>query len=140
MTDAPTTKAAGDPGWSNSAPDDGISSTEPPPGTRSMREPGWSNDPVSTLPPPTVTGLAPATVVLGDPSFTLHVNGTDFVDGAVITFAGLDEPTTFVSATEVTTGVNMSVWLAPDAVPVAVRNPDGAVSGSLPFTFTAAGR
>ena len=136
--DAVTRSTPPDPGWSNGPADSGISSTEPDPGTRNMRDPGWSNAPVSTLPKPTVTTLTPATVVLGDPSFTLHVVGTDFVDGAVITFAGLDEPTTFVSATELTTGVNMSVWTGPDAVPVAVRNPDGAESAALSFTFTAA--
>lgn len=40
----------GDPGWSNSAPNDGISSTEPPPGERDMTQPGWSNDPVEAAP------------------------------------------------------------------------------------------
>jgi hypothetical protein len=51
MTDT-NTKAVGDPGWSNSPPNDGISSTEPPPGERDMHTPGWSNDPVA-LPPAT---------------------------------------------------------------------------------------
>jgi len=128
------------PGWSNAPPHDGISSTEPPPGERDMNDPGWSNEPVVPIVPPTLTALQPATAIIGDPSFTLQVTGTDFVDGAVIVFAGLDEPTTFVSATEVTTGIDMSVWLGPDAVPVAVRNPDGGVSPSLSFTFTASAR
>lgn len=49
-----TPTAVGDPGWSNSAPNDGISSTEPPPGERNMHEPGWSNDPVTPAEPPEV--------------------------------------------------------------------------------------
>jgi hypothetical protein len=54
-------------------------------------------------------------------------------------FAGKDEPTTVVSDTEVTTGVDMSVWVGPDpAVPVAVRSAEGAVSNPLSFAFTAA--
>jgi hypothetical protein len=87
---------------------------------------------------PVLTGLTPASVALGAANFTLHVHGTGFGAGAVIVFAGQDEPTTVVSDTEVTTGVDMAVWLGPDSVAVAVRQPDGAVSNALPFTFTAA--
>ena len=90
-------------------------------------------------PAPTVTALTPNTVAIGQPSFTLHVIGTGFVPGAVIVFNGYDEPTTRVSATEVTTGVNMDVWTAPSApLPVLVRNPNGQASAPLTFTFTAA--
>lgn len=98
--------------------------------------PGWSATPVPP-PLPTVTALTPATVAIGAPSFTLHVHGTDFAPGAVIVFAGHDEPTTIVSPTEVTTGVDMSVWHGPDAVPVAVRV-GAVVSNALDFTFTEA--
>jgi hypothetical protein len=87
---------------------------------------------------PTLTALEPATVVIGAPSLTLHVKGTGFTASSVISFAGHDEPTTLVSATEVTTGIDMGVWLGPDAVPVTVRNGDGAPSAPLTFTFTAA--
>jgi hypothetical protein len=74
----------------------------------------------------------------GAPSFTLHVQGAGFTPDSVIVFAGHDEPTTLVSPTEVTTGVDMSLWLGADAVPVTVRNGDGAPSAPLTFTFTAA--
>jgi hypothetical protein len=88
---------------------------------------------------PVLASLSPASVALGAPNFTLHVHGTGFGDGAVIVFADRDEPTTWVSATELTTGVDMSVWQAPDpAVPVVVRGVDGAPSNTLPFAFTAA--
>ena len=89
--------------------------------------------------PPTLTALAPDTAVVGAPSFDLHVTGTGFTAQSVITFAGHDEPTTVVSDTEVTTGVDMALWLAADAVEVTVTNADGQVSAPLPFTFTAAG-
>jgi 5-methylcytosine-specific restriction protein A len=51
---------------------------------------------------PVLTGLTPQTAPLGSPSFTLHVSGNGFRPGAVIEFAGNDEPTVYVSATEVT--------------------------------------
>jgi hypothetical protein len=53
-------------------------------------------------------------------------------------FADRDEPTTIVAPTEVTTGVNMALWVGPDAVAVAVRSADGTVSNALDFTFTQA--
>jgi hypothetical protein len=95
------------------------------------------NLPPGSAAPPQLTALAPDTAVLGALSFTLHVHGSGFTADSVITFAGHDEPTTLASPTEVTTGVDMSVWLGPDTVPVTVRNGDGAASAPLSFTFTA---
>ena len=57
----------------------------------------------------------------------------------VIVWNGFDEPTTVVSDTEVSTGVNMAVWFAPVAVPVQVRA-GGNLSNSLIFRFTEATR
>src|SRR5690348_8712487 len=86
---------------------------------------------------PTLNTLTPSSAVIGDPSFTLTVAGSGFVDGqSVIVFAGNDEPTTFVDASTVTTDVNMEVWLGADTVGVQVRN-FNQVSNKLFFTFTA---
>lgn len=90
-------------------------------------------------PTPTVASLAPDTAVIGDASFTLHVHGGHFTPGCTIVFNGYAEPTTFVSPTELTTGVDMAVWTAPSLpLPVAVRTLDGRTSNDLPFTFTEA--
>jgi len=91
------------------------------------------------LEPPTVTSLEPNTTPIGVPSFDIHVKGTNFTEGSVIVFNGFDEPTTFVSETELTTGINMDVWTAPSApLPVGVRGEDDALSNTMDFTFTAA--
>lgn len=95
----------------------------------------WGWEPA---PPLAVTALVPDTVAIGAPSLTLHVQGTGFTADSVISFAGHDEPTTLVSPTEVTTGIDMTVWLGPDTVAVTVRNGDGAPTAPLAFTFTAA--
>lgn len=88
-------------------------------------------------PPPTVGSLTPTSAKIGDPNFTLHVIGTNFKPGCVISFAGFDEPTTFVSATEVTTLVDMSYWHGPDAaIPVFVRSLAGIPSNTVNFAFT----
>lgn len=92
------------------------------------------------FPAPTATSLLPNTVAIGQPSFELHVHGLGFRPGCVISFNGHDEPTTFVSDTDVSTGVDMSVWAAPSApLPVSVRNPDNKSSEPLTFTFTDGG-
>jgi hypothetical protein len=100
---------------------------------------GWSPIPLGAEPLPAVlTALDPPTAAIGVPSFTLHVYGTGFLTGAVIVFNGYDEPTTIVSATELTTGVNMAVWAAPSLpLPVTVRQ-GVLVSNALDFTFTEA--
>jgi hypothetical protein len=87
---------------------------------------------------PVVGTLVPSNVELGSASFTLRIHGSNFNQSSVIIFAGQEEPTTIISDKEVTTGVDMSVWLGPDSVPVEVMNSDtGVVSNSLSFTFIA---
>ena len=79
-----------------------------------------------TPPPPTVAQLLPSSAAIGDPSFVVRVIGTGFTETSVINFADQDEETTFVSEVELTTGVNMDVWLGADpALKVLVRNADG---------------
>ena len=54
------------------------------------------------------------------PDVTLHVQGTGFTPETVILFNGLEEPTVFVSATDVTTLVKPSLFLVPADCPVSV--------------------
>jgi hypothetical protein len=117
--------------------------TELPPHPPGPVTPGWSNvvavreegaEGGGTA--PVLSALNPATAVLGSANFTLSCIGEGFTPDAVIAFNGLDEPTTVVSETEVTTGVDMSVWAAPATVPVTVRTAAGE-SAPLTFEFTA---
>jgi hypothetical protein len=87
--------------------------------------------------PPVVTSLVPSTIEIGQPDVTLHVHGTGFTPASLIIFNGVEEPTTFVSPTELTTGINMSVWLAAAVCPVVVRT-DSIESDPVMFTFTEA--
>jgi hypothetical protein len=87
-------------------------------------------------PPPVLTTLDPETAALGAPSFTLRVLGTGFVEGSTILWNGAPEPTSYVSATEVTTAVNMATAQVAMPIPVQVQNPDGALSNELTFTLT----
>jgi hypothetical protein len=86
-------------------------------------------------PTPVLSALTPDTAVSGDADLTLSCDGTDFTADCVIVFGSVDEPTTFVSDTEVTTIVKPSLF-APAVVPVTVRNGANR-SNAVDFTFTA---
>jgi hypothetical protein len=86
---------------------------------------------------PTLTSLDPATAVLGDPDLTLRCIGTNFTETSVIHFSDHDEPTTFVSDTEVTTGVKPSLGWGAVSLPVTIRQ-GSFETGPLDFTFTEA--
>jgi hypothetical protein len=84
--------------------------------------------------PPALTSLSPDTAVSGDPDFVLSCVGTGFGPNTVIRFSDFDEPTTFVSDTEVTTIIKPSLF-APVVVPVSVH--EGPIyTDPIDFTFT----
>jgi len=113
------------------------------PGRTTMVLPASINEPpsVDDLPPdaihePTITSLSPDGAVLGEPSFTMFVSGTNLFAQSVIVFAGQDEPTTLNADGTLSTGINMDVWHGPDTVQVSVKN-GSKMSNELPFTFAA---
>ena len=103
---------------------------EPESPAKSARAPRTA-EPTSVL-----SGLLPSSAAVGDPSFMLRVVGTLFDATSIIVVAGQDEETNFVSPEELTTGMNMDVWLGPDpAIPVLVRTA-GVESNTLLFNMT----
>lgn len=88
--------------------------------------------------PPAITALVPDNCTIGDPSFTLDVEGDGFTSSSVISFAGHDEPTTFNEEEgTLSTGIDMDVWHGADVVPVVVKQ-GALVSNAVDFTFEAA--
>ena|SRR6188768_3113607 len=85
---------------------------------------------------PVVSSLSPNTAALGSESFTLHVHGENFDAQSQIVWNGGLEPTVFVSATELTTGVNMGTAQVAVDIPVQVQSIEGALSNSVLFTLT----
>ncbi len=87
-------------------------------------------------PAPVLTGISPASVSSGN--FTISVNGSSFVGGAQVMFAGSPLATAFVSATQLTATGN-----APSAgtfsISVVNPNPGSATSGSLNLQVTSNG-
>jgi Domain of unknown function (DUF4214) len=87
-------------------------------------------------PAPAITTLAPASVTSGSANFTLTVNGTNFVSGAVVKWNGSDCPTNFVSGNQLTTQVPAADVATAGTVPVMVVNPAPGGGSSSPANFT----
>ena len=113
-----------------------VTVTNPGPGGgTSSGVPFQINNPV-----PTISSLLPNTIAAGSASFTLTVNGTNFVNGSRVTFNGDVAVTTFVNSTQLTATI-LPVDVATAGTPaVTVTNlaPGGGTSAAATFTVTAA--
>ena len=89
-----------------------------------------------TNPAPAITSLSPASVTAGGAPFTLTVNGTGFVNGAVVNFNGTAKTTAFVSATQVTAAILAADIATAATVNVTVTNPAPGGGTSAAATFT----
>ena len=110
---------------------------------------GNGDEPPAENPIPVLTSISPTSKVAHLPSFTLTAEGSDFVDGAVIVFKGVERETTFVDSTELTCVITpedtaLQHYEAEMDAPranalVLVRNPlpGGGDSNSLDFTIKA---
>lgn len=128
MASAPGTPLAGQgvTGSINEPPGSSIGSKI---GTGSV-DPGPSAD-------PTLTFIDPSSAAIGSADLTLRVVGTGFTDQSKIVFNGGEEPTTFVNASELTTGVKPSTAGTPGAYDVLVRTGSHETTPQS-FTFTEA--
>src|SRR5262249_37898443 len=91
-------------------------------------------------PMPSLTSLSPNSAVAGGAAFTLTVNGSNFVAGAVVQWNGAARTTTFVGATQVTASISASDIAAAGGGQGTVVNPapGGGTSTALTFTITTA--
>jgi hypothetical protein len=84
-------------------------------------------------PLPTLTSLSPAAAYVNSAGFTLTVNGTGFVSGAVVYWQNIALTTSFVSSTQLTAQVPASDLSGTGSDFVDVGNPGGIFSGALFF-------
>ena len=87
---------------------------------------GQVADPVPFLNQP----LVPTAVSPGNPGFTLKVNGTGFVSGAIINFNRVPLATTFVDAEHLTAAVPASAVASAETATVTAVNPGAAAAQS----------
>ncbi len=86
--------------------------------------------------PPTVSSLSPNSAAAGSGAFTLTVNGANFVAASKVLWNGIERPTAFVSATQLTAQISAADLAAQGTAQVAVTTPGVGASGNLPFTIT----
>ena len=91
-----------------------------------------------TLPPPSVTTLAPQSATIGDSPVTLTVNGTNIQQGAVVMFGNIALSTSSVnlSGTAIVATIPTNALTPAGTVSVTVINPDHGTSGALTFTVS----
>jgi hypothetical protein len=93
-------------------------------------------------PSPTVSSLSasttslPSTPYCSPNDFTLTVNGTNFVNGAVVNWNGSARPTQFGSSTQLTATISPTDAAFPGTAGVSVSTPTGP-SNTMPFSLTA---
>lgn len=82
---------------------------------------------------PGLTSLSPDTVNVGGAAFTLTVNGSNFLNGAVVRVGGQARVTEFVNASQLRATVLSQDILETGTLAVTVQNPapSGGVSGAL---------
>jgi IPT/TIG domain len=86
-------------------------------------------------PVPTITSLSPSSAIVGGAAFTLTVNGTNFINGAVVDFNGNNRVTTFVSSTQITAAILASDLVSPGTALVSVANPAPTNGSSATVNF-----
>ncbi|HKZ78604.1 MAG TPA: IPT/TIG domain-containing protein, partial [Pyrinomonadaceae bacterium] len=88
---------------------------------------------VTLVPMPSISSLAPLSVITGGPNFTLTVNGSNFVEGSVVAFNGAERNTTFVSGSQLTADISAADIATAGSFPITVVNPapGGGISNAI---------
>ncbi|MFM8395041.1 MAG: hypothetical protein ACKOB4_14065, partial [Acidobacteriota bacterium] len=89
-------------------------------------------------PLPQLTSLTPSTVVQGGAAFTLTINGTGFVNGAIVRWDAQNRTTSFVSSTQLTAQIMAGDIAGAGTAAVTVVNPTpgGGISNTLTVSIT----
>jgi hypothetical protein len=93
-------------------------------------------DDVSQKLQPTISSITPAKATVGDPGFTITVNGKDFVYGSVVRFNDRDRVTNYVSQTQLKAEIPATDLINDGEFEITVFSPiiDGKLSNAEKFT------
>ena len=91
---------------------------------------------ISGYPVPAIGSLSPVVIKAGSGAFTLTVNGSGLVPGAVVFWNGASRTTTYVSQTQLTAAITAADIASSGTASVTVSNP--SPGGGLSSAFTAA--
>lgn len=106
--------------------------------TVAARNPGSPDSNGLTLlvqePAPSISSLAPASIVADSGDFTLTIHGSNFQSGAAVNFGGTVLTPTTANALQLTVTINNSLIQNAGSKSVFVKNPDGRVSAATSFS------
>lgn len=88
---------------------------------------------------PVLSSLSPSSITEDTGAFTLTVNGSGFVSGATVYWAGSSRTTTFVNSGQVTAAILAGDITTPGTASITAINPGSGSSNSLTFTINSAG-
>jgi hypothetical protein len=93
----------------------------------------------ASSPVPAISSLAPAAAVVGQPSFILSVNGSNFTTASVVRWNGSDRPTTYITSTQVRATISAAdvAALGTATVTVFTPAPGGGTSAAVPLPVVA---
>ncbi len=101
---------------------------------------GFSNSVYLTINPapspiPAISSLQPSSAQANGASFTLTVNGSNFVPTSTVTWNGANLPTAYANNGELQAAISSTLIDTPGVVSVAVLNPvpDGGLSNTVSF-------
>jgi uncharacterized protein (TIGR03437 family) len=85
----------------------------------------------------TLSSLNPNSAHVGDPFFTMTVNGSGFLAGATVLWNGSPLSTKFISSNQLNAFVGSGLLASSGIADIRVANPVGAASNALTFTIYA---
>ncbi len=91
----------------------------------------------TSLPAPVITTLSQARATAGAAGFTLNVTGSNFVPCSVVEWNGSGRPTTFSSATQLSTAISAAdiASVGTAQVRVSTPTPGGGTSSGIAFSI-----
>jgi hypothetical protein len=106
-----------------------------PVGIGLLKDLGWTQS--GDNPVPTLTSISPSSATAGGSTFTLTVNGTNFVGGSVVKWNGANRTTTYVSSTQLPAAITAADIATAGTASVTVFNPapGGGTSNAQTFTI-----
>lgn len=93
---------------------------------------------LSVVNTPVIESLSPAVVIASSAGFSLIVQGTGFLDGAVVRLAGVALATRFLSTAVLSADVPRAAVANAGQISAVIANPDGTVSNQQMLTVAAA--
>lgn len=97
---------------------------------------GSSSQTVTNNPVPSITSISPTGTSAGGPSFTLTVNGSNFISSSTVQWNSSGRATTFVNATQLTATISSTDIASTGTAQITVINPSPGGGTSNAQTFS----